>query len=285
MKMEQGISTIQKLINTAIEFIVNYSFQVLGAILILVVGFLVANWVRKVFLKTLEARKLDITLSHFLGNAVYFSIVAVALIIALGKFGITIAPFIAVLGATAFGVTYAIQGPLSNYGAGFSIILSRPFVVGDTVTVAGISGIVSEVKLACTVLTNEDGVKITIPNKHIVGEVLHNSKGNKVVEGVVGVSYSSDPKIANRLIYDILAQHKEVSHEPAPQVGIQSFGDSSVNIGYRYWIPTAVYFKTLYAINGTIFEVLKKNGIEIPFPQREVRISGARTKENVFSPK
>ena len=152
--MEQGISTIQKLINTAVEFAVNYSFQVLGAIIILAVGTVVANWTRNVLLKVFEKKKLDITLARFLSSIVRIVILTLAVIIALGKFGITIAPFIAALGAMAFGVTYAVQGPLSNYGAGISIILGRPFVVGDTISVAGASGVVTEVTLACTVLTN-----------------------------------------------------------------------------------------------------------------------------------
>ena len=167
--MEQGISTLQKLINTAVEFLVNYSFQVLGAIIIIAAGAFLANWTRKFLFEVFEKRKLDVTLARFLSNAARIVVLAFAVVIALGKFGITIAPFIAVLGATAFGATYAIQGPLSNYGAGISIILSHPFVVGDTITVAGVSGLVTDVRLACTILTNEDGVKITIPNKHVVG--------------------------------------------------------------------------------------------------------------------
>jgi small conductance mechanosensitive channel len=97
----------------------------------------------------------------------------------MGKFGISIAPFIAALGALAFGASFALQGPLSNYGAGLMIIIARPFVVGDTITVKNVSGIVEEVTLATTILTTEDGEKITIPNKHIVGEILNNSFANR----------------------------------------------------------------------------------------------------------
>ncbi len=233
--MEQGISTIQKLVNTAVEFCVNYSFQVVGAIIILVVGAVVANWIQMLLLKMFEKRKLDVTLAGFLSSAVRIVILALTVIIALGKFGITIAPFIAALGAVAFGATYAIQGPLSNYGAGISIILGRPFVVGDTITIVGVSGIVTEVKLASTILTNEDGVKITIPNKHIVGETLYNSKKNKIVEGVVGISYGSDPEVAIHFIQKTLKENGDVGKEPAPQIGIQTFADSSINIGFRFW--------------------------------------------------
>ena len=275
--MERGISTVQKLINTLIEFVVNYGFQVLGAIIILVAGAVAADWTQRILLTLFEKRKLDVTLAKFLANTIRIIILAFVVIIALGKFGITIAPFIAVLGATAFGATYAIQGPLSNYGAGISIILGRPFVVGDTITVAGVSGLVTEVKLACTVLTNEDGVKITIPNKHIVGEILHNSKKNKVVEGLIGISYDSDPDATVDLIKAALMQNGDVAEDPGPQVGIQQFAESSINIGFRYWVPTASYYRTSHAVNSTVYRTLLQNGIKIPFPQREIHIVGQAT--------
>lgn len=281
MNVEQGISTIQKLIDTTVEFSVNYSFQVLGAIIIFVVGVIAGNWARNFFLNIFEKNKLDITLAHFLANTVRIIILAFAVLIALGKFGITIAPFIAVLGAAAFGATYAIQGPLSNYGAGISIILGRPFVVGDTITVVGVSGLVTEVRLACTILTNEDGVKITIPNKHIVGEILHNSKANSIVEGVVGVSYGANPEKAVRLVQEVLSQNKNVVREPAWQVGIQTFADSSINIGFRYWVSTTSYFKTSYVVNQAIYNTFQEHDIQIPFPQREVRIVGHEAKSGI----
>ncbi len=271
--MEEQITAAQKLINTLIEFFVNYSFQVLGAIVILIAGALIAKWVGGLVLTLCAKRKFDITLSKFLAVFAKVLVLTFAIIIALGKFGITIAPFIAALGAIAFGATYAIQGPLSNYGAGISIVLGRPFVVGDTITVVGVSGVVEEVKLASTILLTEDGVKITIPNKHIVGEILQNSKGNRVVEGVVGISYDSDPEKAIGTIRQVLRQFSsDVQSNPPAQIGIQQFADSSVNISYRYWVPTAKHFQVSSAVNLAIFKALEAADITIPFPQREVRI-------------
>ncbi len=142
------------------------------------------------------------------------------IIIAIGKFGISIAPVIAALGALVFGSSFALQGPLFNYGAGLTIILSRPFVVGNTIMVQGVSGVVEEIRLAATVLTNEDGEKITIPNKHVVGEIIHNSFANKIAEVSIGISYADEPQLAIDTISRTLA-------------GIESFGDSSVNLGIR----------------------------------------------------
>lgn len=270
--MEEQISTVQKLINTLIEFFVNYSFQVFGAIIVLIVGTLIAKWIGKLVFALCTKRKLDITLSKFLVTTAKALVLAFAFIIALGKFGITIAPFVAALGAVAFGATYAVQGPLSNCGAGFSIIMGRPFVVGDTVTVVGVSGVVQEVKLGSTILLTEDGITITVPNKHIVGEILQNSKGNRLVESVVGISYDNDPDEAIRTIRQVLAQSHGVQSTPPAQIGIQQFGDSSVNISYRYWVPTLQYFQISSEVNLAVFKTLQTAHITIPFPQREVRI-------------
>jgi small conductance mechanosensitive channel len=270
--MQDEIKTAQKLVDIIIDFFVNYSFQVIGAILILVIGILVARSVASFLLKLFERKNLDVTLSKFVAATAKIIIISFAIIIALGKFGITIAPFIAALAAMAFGASFAIQGPLANYGAGLVIILTRPFVVGNTITVSEVSGVVDEITLGATILTDEDGVKITIPNKHIVGEILHNSEEKRIVEEIVGISYDSDPEKAIQIIKEALNEFQEISKEPPPQVGIQKFGDSSINIGLRYWIPSQKYFKTLYQVNLVFYKQLKAGDIEIPFPQRDVHI-------------
>lgn len=270
--MEKELSAIQQFVKTAIEFLTNYSFQVVGAILVLIIGNFIANWALGVVLKLCQAKKVDITLAKFIASCIKITILAFAIIIALGKFGITITPFIAMIGAGAFGASMALQGPLSNYGAGISIILGHPFVVGDTIVVTGQSGVVQEVTLSSTILTDEDGVKITIPNKSIVGEIIHNSFKYKIVENKIGVSYSDDPEKAIGVIQRTIANFKEVAGTPKPQVGLQEFGDSSINIGCRYWIPTTKYFQTLCAINLAIHKALAAAQITMPFPQRDVRI-------------
>jgi len=270
--MEKEMTTVQQFMKTAVEFLTNYSFQVVGAILVLLIGNFIANWALRVVLKLCNAKKVDITLAKFIASCVKILILAFAIIIALGKFGITITPFIAMLGAGAFGVSMALQGPLSNYGAGISIILGHPFVVGDTIRVTGQSGVVQEVTLSSTILTDEDGVKITIPNKSIVGEIIHNSFKRTIVENMVGISYSDDPEKAIQVIQKTILGFKEVAETPKPQVGLQEFGDSSINIGCRYWIPTTKYFQTLCAINLAIYKALAAAKLTMPYPQQDVHI-------------
>ncbi len=270
--MTEEFTAIQKFIDMGIEFGVNYGFQVIGAFVILILGMIVAGWVAKLILGMMQKKEIDITLSKFLSSVVKVLIISFAVIIALGKFGITIAPFIAALGAAAFGASFALQGPLSNYSAGLVIIMTRPFIVGNTITVAGVSGVVEEVKLATTLLTDEEGELITIPNKSIIGEILHNSQENKIVQGCIGISYDSDPDKAISTIQSVLSANNEVNTENDPIVGIEEFGDSSVNIGFRYWVPTHKYYNTAYAVNLAVFKALKETQIDIPFPQREIKI-------------
>src|SRR3989344_3009286 len=155
--MQEQVTTFQKILDKVIEFLVNYSFQTLGAVVVLIIGWVLSNWCARLLLSFLEKRHIDITIAKFFAGIVRITVLGFALIIALGNFGITVAPFVAALGGLAFGTSFALQGPLSNYGAGLSIILSRPFTVGDTITVIGVNGVVREVKLANTVLQTEDG--------------------------------------------------------------------------------------------------------------------------------
>lgn len=271
--MQNELETIQQIYNVITEFIISYSFQILGAIIILFIGARLASWLGRLITRLCEKKNVDITLSRFIGSVVKILILTFVVIIAIGKFGISIAPFIAALGALAFGASFAIAGPVSNYGAGFVIIMSRPFVIGDTVTISGVSGVVDEILLATTILITEDGEKITIPNKHIVGEIQINSFANKIVEGTVGISYHDDPDKAVEVIQKALANIDDICSEPPLQVGIEAFGDSSIDLGMRYWVPTKKYFHTLYRGNLAVYKALNDADITIPFPQRDVHIS------------
>ena len=172
-----------------------------------------------------------------------------------------------------FGSTIALQGPIGNYGAGLTIILTRAFVVGNTVRVQGVVGIVREIKLAHTQIVNEDGEVITIPNNNVIGEVLVNSFANLIVEKEIGIHYHGNPEVAIEVILSAIASVKDVTSNPKPQVGIDRFEDHCTRIGIRYWVPTEIYFETMYATNLQIFNALKRNGIEVASPKQLVELS------------
>ena len=272
--MEKELGALQNVINTATAFVVEYGFQILGAVIILLIGAQIAKWVAHAVLSLCTRRKLDVTVSKFFSGIAKGLVLAFVIVIALGKFGITIAPFIAAIGALAFGASLAVQGPLSNFGAGIAIILGRPFVVGNTITVLNVSGVVEEVRLGATLLSTEDGEIITIPNKQILGEVLCNSFAHRIVEASIGISYTDDPEQAIAAVAQTLAAVPEVSQDPAPQIGIDCFADSSVQIGFRYWVPTKRYFHVRYAVNQAIYKALTQARISIAYPRLEVYAKG-----------
>lgn len=270
--MEEELQQAQEVYNLIVNYLVTYSFQILAAIIIMLLGNLVAKKV-SAFLEGFMVNKgLDITLSRFAASFVKIVIIAFAAITALDMLDISVTPFVAAVGALSLGAGLALQGLLSNYGAGVSIIVARPFVVGDTIKVQGVTGVVKEVKLAYTILSNEDEVEITIPNRHIVGEIIHNSQENSIIESTVGIAYASDTERAIAVILRAVTSTEGVSTAKPPQIGIDNFGDSSIDIGMRYWVPTDKLFATKYRVNQAVFKALEENGIEIPFPQRDVHL-------------
>jgi len=277
--MEQEIEQVTRLYNLIVEYLVTRSFGILAAIIIFIIGFLIARKVGNLVFSLAQKKNLDVTLSRFFASCVRIALIAATLIVALPKIGIQVTPFVAAIGAVGLGAGLAVQGLLSNYGAGLAIILTRPFVVGDTIKVQGVTGVVKEVHLSHTILSNEDNEQITIPNKHIVGEIIHNSQADSIQELAVGIAYSSDPQQAVQVIRDALKNLDGISDAREPQVGIDEFGDSSINIAIRVWVKTEKLFETRYRCNMAIFQALEANQISIPFPQREVRMLGQTTSQ------
>lgn len=269
-ELNKEIESMQKMYNVIVEFFVNYSFQILGAVIITFLGIYVAKKVGILVESFLSKKQIDVTLSRFISTTVKVIIVAGTAVIALGKVGIAVTPFVAAIGAMSLGAGLALQGLLSNFGAGVSIIATRPFVVGNTICVQGVTGLVKEIKLAYTILETEDKEEITIPNKHIIGEILVNSFEYTIVESIVGIDYNDDPKKAISLIDDILSSYDELSNEQKAQVGIKEFGDFSINLELRYWAPTHQYNEIQYKINMDIYDTFAKNNINIPFPTHNI---------------
>lgn len=270
--MEEELKQLETLKEQLIVYLATNGARLVIALLILVVGFWIGKSVGGLILKVCEKRKIDLTLARFFSGFAKLLIVAFALIMALSKAGIEITPFIALLGASAFGLSLAVQGPISNYGAGIVLIITRPFTVGDTLTVSGQSGVVDFVKLGSTELINEDDERITIPNRKVLGEIFVNSHEHKMVEGVVGIDYAADPEAAIRCITDAVKSVQGVASDREPNIGIDAFADSSINIGYRVWVPMSHYHQKRFALNLAIYHALKKAEITIPFPQRDVHL-------------
>lgn len=270
--LEQELAQLQNVYNLLTEFLVKYSFQLVGAALIFLLGLWVANKVSNLVAKQFEKHNIDITLSNFVSNLVRILIVVMVGIIALGKLGISITPMVAAIGAASLGAGLALQGMLANYAAGVTIIVTRPFVVGNTIEIKGVSGVVKSIHLGLTLLTNEEGEVISIPNKHIVGEILHNSFEHKLVSTHFNVSYSSDVNQVLAIVNQVLSSNKQINQQRPPQVGINGFNSIGLEIGLRYWVPTPTFYQNKYQINLDLMNALQQAGITIPCPVREIHI-------------
>lgn len=274
--VNDNLAQIQKVTDIVIEFLVAYSFQIVGAILLFIIGAWIAGKIGNKVERIMRGRDIDITLSRFTGSIAKVMVLVLVTMIALGNLGISVTPLLAALGALGLGVGLAIQGMLSNYAAGFTIIITRPFVVGDTIKVQGVAGLVDEVHLGYTILINEDNVRIQIPNRLVIGEILHNSNNNSLIELSIGVAYHSNTQQVIELIQSALSQLDDIEPTYTPIVGIDNFGDSSINFGVRFWAPTTKHFELRYAANKLIHDAIVSAGIEIPFPQHEVTMLGGK---------
>lgn len=268
----ESVGTIKKILDWGIEATVKYSFQVLGGIVVLVIGWVIANFIGRFISNFLKNKKIDVTVAKYMVSLTKMIIMVFALIAALSKFGIEIAPFIAGLSVVGLGASLAMQGPISNYAAGAVLIFTKPFKVGDIIEVVNVAGEVEDMTLPRTILRTVDGDLVVIPNKHIIGEIIHNSADYKRVDITVGISYKSDVDMAIRMIKETLKKESRVAQGREPKVGISEFADSSISIFVRLWCKQADYYDVKFAANRNILQTLRDGQIEMPFPQREVRI-------------
>ncbi|WP_169567942.1 mechanosensitive ion channel family protein [Sneathiella limimaris] len=265
-EIEQNLEAVNKYLDMVIEFGVQYGFQIVGALVFLLFGLMVANWIGNRVTKVALAKNIDQTLSGFIGSTIKLVLLVMLVIITLGNFGISIAPLIALAGAVSLGATLALQGPISNFGAGIAIILTRPFVVGNVINVLGVSGVVDKITLGITFITGEDGEQISIPNKEIVGQVIVNSHDTRILETTIAVPAGVDTDQLTEKLLAILKSHPDIVQEPDPQVGIHDFTYGGYIMGLRSWVPGRKYFQVRYDVNKSIRAALKELKVELLTP-------------------
>ncbi len=266
------LTTMQKIINFVTESAVKYSFHVLGGLVVLTGSWILSNVVAKFVSRSLSARKIDVSIIKFLSQAVRLIIIALGALMMLSSFGVQIAPLIAGLSVAGVGIGLALQGPLSNYIAGATLIFTKPFKVGDIIEVNGFQGQVSDISLPRTELFGLDGSIIVIPNKHIIGEVVKNFSIFRKLEINIGVAYDSNVKKAISLLENIIKSEERIPDKEVYKVGIDEFADSAINLRVVVWVSQIDYLDVKFRINNAILEQFSANGIVIPFPQRDVHI-------------
>ena len=254
------------------EYIVRYGFQVLGAALVFAAGALIARWTGKLTKQWLERHDMEPPIRMLLVKLTQVLILMFTAMAALGQLGVQIAPLLAGIGVAGLGLGLALQGVLSNVIAGLSIIFTKPYRVGEHISLLGVQGDVLTIDLFSTTLVHPDRSRVIIPNRKIVGEILHNFSNIRQLHLTVSVAYSTNLTQALALVRSILASNAGVLKDPAPAVGISQLGDSGITISIDPWVPVAQYGKVQGELNQALVEHFRSASILIPYPQHEVRL-------------
>jgi small conductance mechanosensitive channel len=265
-------SNIDHLQKQVIDLSLQYGPKVFAAIVILVAGFFVARWIGKLVEKWTAKLELEPPVRLLMLRMVRSLVMLIFLLMVLQQLGFNVVTLIAGLGVAGAGVALAMQGVLSNLFAGLTIIISKPFRVGEYVSITSVEGQVQAIDLFSTKLLHADRSKVVVPNRKIVGEILHNYGKVRQLEVTVGVAYGTDLNQALTLIGGVLKNNARVLKEPTPVVVVSGLGDSSISISVKPWVNVPDYVPAGGEITQSIAEECRAHGISLPFPQREVRL-------------
>src|SRR5580698_2756040 len=258
--------------DTLIDLAIRFGPKVLVAILILTAGFFVAGWVARAFERALNRLDLEPPVRQLLSRVVRVLVIGLFAIMALQNLGVELLPLIAGLGVAGAGIALATQGVLSNVVAGLTIIFTKPYRVGEYIAVVGVEGAVAAISLFSTVLTHADRSRIVVPNRKVVGEILQNFGHIRQAEVLVGIAYDSDLQGALDAVREVVNRNARVLAEPTAVVQVNLLADSAVQVAIRPWVAVTDYSAISGEINLAVAEELRRRGIVMPFPQREVRL-------------
>jgi small conductance mechanosensitive channel len=267
------VSLLENVLNSVLKNIEGYGPKLISIAIILVVGYIIIRILIHLIVKFFDKVNFDRSVETFIENVVKVGLWIILAIVLLANLGIDVSGLIAGLGIMGFIVGFALKDTLGNLASGIFILFHKPFKVGDWINVGGVVGGVERVGIAACTLNSPDNIKITIPNSKIWGDTIQNYTGNptrKIFNLDVGISYGSDIDKAIKIIHNILKNDKRVLKDPEPQVVTKSLGDSSVNIAVRPAVKKDDYWGLYFDLVKIIKQEFDKNGIEIPFPQRDV---------------
>lgn len=267
--------TLTEYSETLAPMVIEYGMGVIGAILILIIGWIIAGWAaKKVRMKGEKSEKVDDTLVPILAKITKISILIITLLAVLSQFGVETTSIVAVLGASALAVGLALQGTLSNVAAGVMLLILRPFKIGDAVDIGGTMGVVDEISLFTTEMHSFDNIGITMPNSRVWGNEIKNLNrfDTRRVDMEFGIDYSDDMDKAMKIIKEILDEDERILKNPEPLIAVSNLGDSSVDIRVRPWTESSNVWPLRYDLTKKVKERFDEEDISFPFPQRDVHM-------------
>ena len=256
------------------ELVTTWGIKVLGALVVLAIGRMIAGLMRRMVVKAMQRAKFDSTLIPFLSSMVYYLLLTLVIIAVLGLFGVPTAQFVAILGAAGLAVGLALQGTLANFAAGVMLLVFRPFRVGDFVEVGGSAGTVVAIHVFSTTMNTGDNIRIIVPNGTVWGVVIKNYSVNDTRRNdmVVSVSYDDDLGKVIEVIQGVLAADPRVLQDPQPLVAVSEMADSSMNLVVRPWSKRQDSWALRCDLTRKLKEELESAGFSIPFPQQDVHL-------------
>ena len=268
---------ITEMISNAMPDIISFGIQLASAIAILFAGRWLARLAKRFVKKVMTKAQIEPTLTSFACNILFYGIMAFVVLVALGQLGIETTSLVAVLGAAGLAVGLALQGSLTNFAAGIIIIIFHPFRVGDRIDADGYSGYVTEIQLFTTNIRTLDNRALVVPNGILTeGSLVNYSTLGKLrLDLVVGVDYSADIDRVKQVLSEVLAAESKVLQNPKPTIGLLEMADSSLNFAVRPWVSSEDYVPARFVIQEAIKKRLDAEGINIPFPQRDVHVFNA----------
>jgi small conductance mechanosensitive channel len=264
-----------------IEFLIQngplYFWAGVKACSILFAGFLAGRWLSKRVTNLLTRGEFEPPVRMLAGRLAFLAMIVFAAVIALSNLGFNIMALLTGVGVLGVGVSLATQGVLSNVVAGLTIIFTKPFRVGEYVDVIGEYGQVDKIELMATTLAHGDRSRVIIPNRKIVGEVMHNYGTIRQLDLKVGVSYDSNLAEVTATVREVLKENSRVMKELAPGVGVASLEDSCITIYVKPWVAVGDFGPACTEIYEALIEKFRQRNISIPFPQREIRVLNGST--------
>jgi small conductance mechanosensitive channel len=249
--------------------------NVLIAILILIIGYILVSFVVRYIRHAMNKAKMTKILVEFVSRIAKILFLVVVLLVALGALGIDVgAGIVSISVVFGFVIGFAFQDMLGNLAAGFMIALTKPFRVGDYVDTAGNSGSIKHVGISNTTMLTVDNKKVIIPNSKVWGDAITNytAMNTRMIDFYVGIGYNDDIGKAMKIASDVVTAHKNVLSDPAPLIATNELGDSSVNLIIRPWVNTSDYWPVRRELLKQIKEAFDEAGINIPYPQTDVHL-------------
>ncbi|HGN1706187.1 TPA: small-conductance mechanosensitive channel MscS [Providencia rettgeri] len=256
------------------DLLVQYAVNIVSAILILIVGMMVAKWVGRGLHRVMTMKGIDATVSDFLSAIVRYTIIAFTLIAVLGKIGVQTASVIAVMGAAGLAVGLALQNSLGNFAAGVLLVVFRPLKAGEYVTIGAVEGTVQYVQIFSTTLKTSDDRIIVIPNGKIIADNIINTtrEPNRRQDIIVGVAYDSDIDVVKKVLGDIVAADARIQHDKGVTIRLHDMAPSSLNYLVRFWTTNGDALPVYWDLLEEFKRALDKHNIGIPFPQMDVHL-------------